>query len=77
MKKMLVTIYFDIDENKELQDRDYDRFIIEAEEHNFRDRFHEIIEIKKYAWDDFDKIRQGYKAIMQTETTDITDLEIF
>ncbi len=46
MKKILVTIYFDNEEDLELEDRDYDRFIIEAEEHNFRDRFHEVIERK-------------------------------
>lgn len=77
MKKILVTIFFDIDENKELEDRDYDRFIIESDEHNFRSRFHEVIENKKYCWDDFDKMKKGYKAIMETETINLSDLEIF
>ena len=77
MRKILVTIFFDIENNKAVEDRDYDRFIIQADEDNFRSKFHEVIENKKYAWDDFEKIRQGYKAIMETETTDITDLEIF
>ena len=43
---LLVAIYFDIDEDKELEDRDYNRFIIEAGEHNFRSRFYKIIEEK-------------------------------
>lgn len=77
IRKVLVTIFFDNDDNLEMEDRNYDRFIIETEEHNFRDRFHEIIERKRYAWDDFEKTNQGYKAIMSTETSDLSDLEVF
>ncbi len=77
MAKILVTIYFDTEEHLELGNRDYDRFIVEAEEHNFRERVFDVLEQKRYAWDDFEKIRQGYKAIMSTVTSDLSELEIF
>ena len=77
MRKILVTIFFDIEHDKELEDRDYDRFIMEVDNKNFRKKFHEIIDAKKYSWDDFEKFKKGYKPIMETETIDLTDLEIF
>lgn len=76
MRKILVTIFFDIEHDKELEDRDYDRFIMEVDNKNFRKKFHEIIDMKKYSWDDFEKFQKGYKPIMGTETIDLTDLEI-
>lgn len=36
MRKILVTIFFDIEHYKELEDRDYDRFIMEVDNKNFR-----------------------------------------
>lgn len=77
MRKILVTIFFDIEHDKELEDRDYDRFIIEVDNKNFRKKFYEIIDMKKYSWDDFEKFKKGYKPIMGTETIDLTDLEVF
>lgn len=77
MRRILVTIFFDIEHDKELEDRDYDRFIMEVDNKNFRKKFHEIIDMKKYSWDDFEKFKKGYKPIMGTETIDLTDLEVF
>lgn len=75
--KILVTIFFDNEDHKEIGERDHDRFILEADESNFRKKFHKVIENKKYAWDDFEKIKKGYKPIMGTETINLTDLEVF
>lgn len=77
MAKILVTILFDIENNKQLKDREHDRFIIESEEHNFKDIFYRVIEDKRYCIDDFKKINQGYKAIMEIETEVISDIEVF
>lgn len=77
MAKILVTIYFDTEEHLEPENRDYDKFIVEAEEYNFRERLFDIFEQKKYTWDDFEKIRQGYKAIMGTVISNLSELEVF
>ena len=77
MKKILVTVYFDNKDNLKLEDRYHDRFIIETAKGNFRTKLFEICEIKKYAYPDFRKIRQGYEAVENIETYNLTDLEIF
>lgn len=35
------------------------------------------LDFKKYSWDDFEKTEKGYKAIMEFESIDLTDMEIY
>ena len=77
MRRILVTIYFDIEDDKLDQERDFDRFILETDSANFRRRLFEIFDEKKYSWDDYQKFKRGYKPIMSIEQLDLTDLETF
>jgi len=77
MRKILVTIYFDIEEDLPDEERDYDRFILQVEENNFREKLFGILEEKRYSFDDFAKIKQGYKGIMSIHQLSLTELEIF
>ena len=77
MRRILVTIYFDIEDDKPDQERDFDRFILETDSANFRRRLFEIFDEKKYSWDDYQKFKRGYKPIMSIEQLDLTDLETF
>ena len=76
MRRMLITIYFDIEENDIDEERDYDRFILEVETKNYRRKIFEIFDEKKYSWDDYKKFQRGYKPIMSIDQLDLTDLEI-
>ncbi len=77
MRRLLITIYFDIEDDKPDEERDFDRFILEVESINYRKRLFEIFDEKKYSWDDYQKFKRGYKAIMSIDQLDLTDLEIF
>ena len=77
MRRILVTIYFDIEDDKPDQERDFDRFILETDSANFRRRLFEIFDEKKYSWDDYQKFKRGYKPIMSIEQLDLTDLDVF
>ncbi|MCK9471253.1 MAG: hypothetical protein M0Q88_05830 [Bacilli bacterium] len=39
--------------------------------------FLNILDQKKYSWDDFGKIKKGYKAIMGAKQIDLSNLEVF
>ena len=43
----------------------------------FAEKLLDALDIKKYSWDDFEKIKKGYKAIMEFESIDLTDMEIY
>lgn len=77
MRRLLITIYFDIEDDRPDEDRDYDRFILEVDSRNFRRRLFEIFDEKKYSWDDYQKFKRGYKPIMSIDQLDLTDLEVF
>ncbi len=76
MRRMLITIYFDVEEDDIDEERDYDRFILEVESTNYRRKIFEIFDEKKYSWDDYKKFQIGYKPIMSIDQLDLTDLEI-
>lgn len=67
MRRLLITIYFDIEDDRPDEDRDYDRFILEVDSRNFRRRLFEIFDEKKYSWDDYQKFKRGYKPIMSID----------
>lgn len=77
MRRLLITIYFDIEDDRPDEDRDYDRFILEVDSRNFRRRLFEIFDEKKYSWDDYQKFKRGYKPIMSIDQLDLTDLDVF
>lgn len=77
MKKILITVLFDIEHDRQLEERDFDRFIVESSAESFREKLFDVFEEKKYAWDDFEKINKGYKAIMEIEQLDLTDLDVY
>lgn len=77
MRKLLVTIYFDVDDEKIDEKRDFDRFILESDNIGFKRKLFEIFDRKKYSWDDYQKIKRGYKPIMSIEQLDLTDLQVF
>lgn len=77
MRRLLITIYFDIEDDKPDEERDFDRFILEVESINYRKRLFEIFDEKKYSWDDYQKFKRGYKPIMSIDQLDLTNLEIF
>lgn len=77
MRRLLITIYFDIEDDRPDEERDYDRFILEVDSSNFRRRLFEIFDEKKYSWDDYQKFKRGYKPIMSIDQLDLTDLEVF
>lgn len=76
MRKLLITIYFDVDD-KDDEERDFDRFILESDIISFKRKLFEIFDRKKYSWDDYQKIKRGYKPIMSMEQLNLTDLEVF
>lgn len=74
-KQILVTLYFDTKDNLTLEDRDYDRFILNIDSNkDFRDKFFKVIEGKKYSLDEY---RKGFKPILQTEQINLFELEVF
>lgn len=77
MRRMLITIYFDIEDDKPDGERDFDRFILEFEPNNYREKIFKIFDLKKYSWDDFEKFNKGYKPIMIMDQLDLTELEVF
>lgn len=77
MRRLLITIYFDIEDDRPDEERDYDRFILEVDSRNFRRRLFEIFDEKKYSWDDYQKFKRGYKPIMSIDQLDLTDLDVF
>lgn len=77
MKKILVIIYFDIDHDKLTEDRDFDMIILEVMPNEFKEKLLEVIENKRYSWDDYEKMKMGYKVIMGFDTIDLTDIEIY
>lgn len=76
MKKLLITIYFDCDDNKAKVNRDFDRFILEVDINKYKEKIFEIFEEKGYTWADFEKINKGYRPIMSIDVMDLTDLEV-
>ena len=76
MRRMLITIYFDIEDDLADEKRDFDRFIIEVEPENYRRRIFEVFDEKRYSWDDYKKFKRGFKAIMSINQLDLTDLEL-
>lgn len=76
MRRMLITIYFDIEDDMPDEKRDFDRFILEVESEDYRRRIFEIFDEKRYSWDDYKKFKRGYKAIMSIVQLDLTDLEV-
>ena len=52
MRRMLITIYFDIEDDLADEKRDFDRFIIEVEPEDYRRRIFEVFDEKRYSWDD-------------------------
>ncbi len=77
MRRLLITIYFDIEDDRPDEERDYDRFILEVDSRNFRRRLFEIFDEKKYSWDDYQKFKRGYKPIMSIDQLDLIDLDVF
>lgn len=77
MRRILITVYFDIDHDKPTEDRDYDRFILEVIPGKLMEKLLEVVEAKNYSWDDFDKMRNGYKGIMGFDTINLTDIEVY
>lgn len=75
--QLLVTIYFDIDEHKELEDRDFDRFILEYEEGKYKETILRYFEEMKYSWADSEKYKRGYKMIMSIETSNLSNLKVY
>lgn len=76
MRRMLITIYFDIEDDLADEKRDFDRFIIEVEPEDYRKRIFEVFDEKRYSWDDYKKFKRGFKAIMSINQLDLTDLEL-
>lgn len=76
MRRMLITIYFDIEDDIPDEKRDFDRFILEVESEDYRRRIFEIFDEKRYSWDDYKKFKRGYKPIMSIDQLDLTDLEL-
>lgn len=76
MRRMLITIYFDIEDDLADEKRDFDRFIIEVEPEDYRRRISEVFDEKRYSWDDYKKFKRGFKAIMSINQLDLTDLEL-
>lgn len=76
MRRMLITIYFDIEDDLADEKRDFDRFIIEVEPEDYRRRIFEVFDEKRYSWDDYKKFKRGFKAIMSINQLDLTDLEL-
>lgn len=77
MQKILITVYFDGEDDLPDEMRDYDRFILEVEEHNFRERLFNVLEKKRYSLDDFIKMEHGYKGIMSIHLLNLSELEVF
>lgn len=76
MRRILVTIYFDIEEDIPEHKRDYDRFIIETEAINYNRRLFQVFEERRYSWDDYKRFKRGYKPIMKIKQLDLTELEV-
>ena len=76
MRRMLITIYFDIEDDLADEKRDFDRFIIEVEPEDYRRRIFEVFDEKRYSWDDYKKFKRGFKAIMSINQLELTDLEL-
>ena len=50
------------------------RFILFCHGNEFWDRLFNIFDEKRYSWDDFKKIKRGYKPIMELETLDLSEI---
>lgn len=59
MRRMLITIYFDIEDDIPDEKRNFDRFILEVESEDYRRRIFEIFDKKRYSWDDYKKFKRG------------------
>lgn len=77
MKIILVTVFFDIEDEKYDKDRDMDRFILFCAGDDFWDNLFNIFDEKRYSWDDLEKIKRGYKPIMELETLDLTNIKVY
>lgn len=77
MKKYLITLFFDFDDEKSINERDYDRFILECEEGSFKSKMYEYFEINKYSWGNYAKAKNGYKMICSIESSCLTDLKVY
>lgn len=74
-KQILITLFFDTKDELQLDDRDFDRFILNIDSHeDFKNKFFKVIEDKKYSLDEYKK---GFKPIMQTEQINLFELEAF
>ena len=77
MKIILVTVFFDIEDEKHDKDRDMDRFILFCSGDDFWGNLFNIFDEKRYSWDDFEKFKRGYKPIMELETLDLTNIKVY
>lgn len=75
MRKYLVTLVLDLEEDKPLDERNFDRFILECEEESFKEKMYEYFELNKYSWNDYTK--EDYKIIYSIETSDLTNLKVY
>ena len=75
--KYLVKIFFDINDREDLENRDYDMFILEFEEGHYKETMLRYFEEMKYSWGDSEKFKMGYKMIMTIETTNLTNLKVY
>lgn len=48
MRKYLVTLLLDFEDDKTLDERDFHRFILECEEGSFKEKMYEYFELNKY-----------------------------